>query len=272
MSRTNVFSASLFIAGLFCSAHAQGARDIQSFMNGEAQSLTGDKAAEFAPAKPVNAPPAVEVAQPKKLPDWTPIKTMVGCFKVTYHYEEKGQPNYDEAGREWIVLNEKEGFLFLQHYGVSEEDGQATSMKHWAQRWTPQQNGQWLQEVLSPSDAPRYQCTAAFTKTAEGVFQRICEAAGAPKPRRDRKRSDYAVLDRVHTVVYAATSWTDNQNNVKKDKDGEEVAKETGVNLYTRIDDAQCQVAIDDLKKQAADANKQQPSPATEKGGSAPAK
>lgn len=178
------------------------------------------------------------------------LNLLSGCFQVTYHYVEEGKvvyPSYYETGYEWIKLESEEKSIELRHYGIFNQGGEAVAMKHWGQSWTQVNDTTWTLAVLSPSDTPRYQCTAEVKKsTLDGVtaYQRNCDALKAPKPRRDKDRKDYETLDRQHTWNITPTGWQDVQKNVKRDKEGAAVAHEIGWNEYKRVDPEHCKAAM----------------------------
>ena len=76
-----------------------------------------------------------------------------------------------------------------------------------------------------------------------------CAVKGAPKPRRDRDRSDYVKLDRENTLQVNGKHWVQSENNTKIDQEGKAVANELGWNEYQRVDESNCQLGKEFLQK-----------------------
>ena len=144
------------------------------------------------------------------------IKAQVGCYEVTFQYEETEaiasgyklkKPKKSKA-IEWIVVEEDTpNRISLQHILVS---GPAM-IKHWRQVWTyeatelwhyqgnntwtkkqytPEEvQGKWAQQVYNVDDALRYECIAEWNNTSEDNSWRC--TTGAPLPRRESKRKDF---------------------------------------------------------------------------------
>jgi hypothetical protein len=96
-------------------------------------------------------------------------------------------------------------------------------------------DGSFTQTVIGPSGDPRYACTAPFQ-----FHQWRCATPGAPKPLRDRERTDYQTLDRENTLQITPKGWVQAENNTKCTAAGVAVANELGWNEYRRVDEARC--------------------------------
>ena len=163
------------------------------------------------------------------------LKSLSGCFEVSYRYVEDGPHDLELKGNlyEWITFQQDQGTLKFQHHGVS--DGQI--FKHWREEWRETSSGMWSQKVIGPFEDFRYECEAAFN-----FRQWRCVTLKSPKPLRDSKRTDYQYLDRENTLQITPNGWIQAENNTKKSADGKPITNELGWNEYRRIDDAKCKV------------------------------
>ena len=169
------------------------------------------------------------------------VNNLSGCFKVSFRYVEDGKNDQQiEELNEWMAPEKGESQTTIQHYGVV--GGHA--FKHWSEEWKKLENGTWYQKVIGPFGDFRYECAAKIE-----FNQWRCSVANAPKPRRDKDRTDYVTLDRENTLQVTPKGWVQSENNVKRDKDGKAIANELGWNEYRRVDDKLCQPAIDLLEK-----------------------
>ncbi|MAA80420.1 MAG: hypothetical protein CL916_14285 [Deltaproteobacteria bacterium] len=207
------------------------------------------------------------------------IKAQLGCFEVTFQYKETEaiQEGYElkkpkkSTVIEWVTLEEdKEDYIVLQHVLVS---GLAM-IKHWRQVWKYEEtthykyighdtwkktktnaeevSGEWSQIVYNVDDGPRYECSALWNNTDEDFWK--C-TSDAPLPRREKKRSDYTILDRTNVHRITPEGWVHEQYNTKVKLDGNTripIAKEKGYNTYIRIPEENCQKAIDWWPKRKA--------------------
>jgi hypothetical protein len=166
----------------------------------------------------------------------TPIDNLAGCFQVSYRFVEDGLNDTDIRGAyyEWIEASDIKGGVWFQHYGV---EG-TTATRHWGEGWTKQKSGAWKQTVLGPDGSLRYTCTAKLR-----FNQWRCTVYNAPKPVRDRNRTDYTTLDREITLQFTPVSWVQAQNDTKHDAKGVAVANEVGWNEYNRVDEVNCDPA-----------------------------
>jgi hypothetical protein len=164
-----------------------------------------------------------------------PIRDLSGCFNVSYRYVEDGV--HDKAigpgAIEWIALKRREGGYSLQHVGIQDSE----VVKHWREEWMAA-GPEWQQRVYGPFGAFRYACRGQFQ-----FNQLRCLSPEAPKPLRDRKRTDYAKLDRENILQITPKGWVQSEVNLKKTQDGRVVSSEIGWNEYRRIDEQACEAA-----------------------------
>jgi len=207
------------------------------------------------------------------------IKAQLGCFEVTFQYTETEaiQEGYKlkepkkSTVIEWVTLEEDtEQSIVLQHVLVS---GLAM-IKHWRQVWKFEETthyqymgyntwkkhqmnaeevaGEWSQIVYNVDDGPRYECSALWNNTEENFWS--C-TSDAPLPRREKKRSDYTLLERTNVHRITQDGWVHEQYNTKVKLEGDTrvpIVKEKGYNTYVRIPDQNCQKAIDWWPKRRA--------------------
>ncbi len=162
------------------------------------------------------------------------VKNLSGCFAVSYRFVEDGVFDKEITGTFEEVQFEAraDGSFFLQHYGIMAGE----KNKHFAEVWAPTADGKWHQTILSPFGAFRYECTAPF------VFnQYLCSVKDAPKPNRDRNRTDYETLDREIALQVTPAGWTQSENNIKRDAAKRFVSNELGWIEYRRTDVKNCQ-------------------------------
>lgn len=214
-------------------------------------------------------------AQNKLQQDKAAIKSMCGCYQVTFEYAETFAPDpaykYHErhrsGGLEWVFVDEEsKDKLVLQHLLVVDA---ATIIKHWRQDWLYQNTGlyqyvkelnwkfvkldkeqvkgQWTQKVYQVDDSPRYEATATWIH-ADGKHYWESQA-DAPLPRREfSTRSDYNVLRRGNRHLLTDYGWLHEQDNAKIIRSGTKdriLVMEKGLNRYKKVDDAACQPAMD---------------------------
>jgi hypothetical protein len=160
------------------------------------------------------------------------IRNLQGCFHVSYRFVEDGKHDYEVKDfLEWITLKQESGAYLIQHYGLL--DGAVDV--HFNEAWSLLGNERWRQEV-GPS---RYTCISEVR-----MGQLHCSSPGAPKPVRDRRRSDYDLLNRASTIQITSKGWVQNEMNDKVTKAGKVVATEVGWVEYRRAgDDAPCENA-----------------------------
>lgn len=161
------------------------------------------------------------------------LKNLEGCFEVTYRFVEVDKPYFEQGFEEITYALQEDGTHFYQHFGVFGGE----RIKHWGEQWAENSDGTWTQTVVGPSGDFRYKCTAAF----EGNQWR-CHAGISPKPRRDKSRTDYDVIDRENTLQFSPQVWIQSERNFKKKRDLTFVSAEVGWNEYRRVDSSKCSV------------------------------
>lgn len=210
----------------------------------------------------------------KKAQDVTAIKSMCGCYSITFDYAETfaedtsytlHDPYHASAGAEWIFAEEEsEDQIVIQHLLVV---GKNTVIKHWRQDWTYENNqfhdfdgdlawkfrearpdavsGQWTQLVTQVDDSPRYVGSATWVHVDGKHYWE--STTDAPLPRREyTKRNDYNVMQRTNRHEILGNDWLHGQNNLKivrKDGRDEVLVAEAGRNFYTKIPDEKCKAA-----------------------------
>lgn len=213
------------------------------------------------------------------------IKSMCGCYEVTFRYAETFQYGADSAyvaskskrekALEWVQLVEDdEKKISMQHLLIVGKKGNEHIIKHWRQDWLFQNNnfytyhfdnqwnfsqkpktnvkGQWTQKVFQVDDSPRYEASATWVHVDGKSFWE--SAVDAPLPRReDEIRSDYNVLFRRNRHEITDYGWLHEQDNDKvlrrNGKDDLVIAQEKGYNTYKKIADEKCKPAQDFWQK-----------------------
>lgn len=204
------------------------------------------------------APPAADRAA---------ILSMAGEYEVEFSFRETvalapgytlKPPKIDHA-HEWVtVVEDAPGHIVLQHILVVGEDQQV--VKHWRQDWTWQPSttwqfegdrrwtrhplpaeaaaGRWQQSVWQVDDSPRYFGIGRWTHE-DGVSSWTSGDTARPLPRREYStRDDYDILMAVNRHVITPQGWVHEQDNTKlalRDGDRRLLAREVGVNTYTRL-------------------------------------
>lgn len=185
------------------------------------------------------------------------VERLAGCFSVTYRFVEDGV--HDSLGNEygltepiteWIELTRQDDRgLTLLHVSITED---RRAVPHFHEVWTYHPDDEsWTQEIWSrtPVDENRelrYRCTAPWE-----LNRWECHAGKARKPFRDAgapfgfDRTDYEWLDRKNIVLVTQNGWVHNQHNKKLTEDDELVSYELGWITYRRVDEAQCDAAIE---------------------------
>lgn len=220
-------------------------------------------------------------AQTKKEQDVKAIKSMCGCYEVTFNFAEtfeySGDSTYipsktkNEKAIEWVqLIEEGDNKISLQHLLVVGPPQGQMVIKHWRQDWEfepkslyeynhnnkwnyvslPKEKvkGQWAQKVFQVDDSPRYEGTATWVHVDGKSFWE--NETSAPLPRREyTKRSDYNVTTRRNRHEIIANGWIHEQDNDKviREEGKEDVilAQEKGYNTYVKVDDSKCKAAHD---------------------------
>lgn len=171
------------------------------------------------------------------------IKSMAGCYTVTFKFAETFAPDKDykyfprkfETAKEFVfILEESENKISLQHLlFVSKK----MVIKHWRQDWIyenrelldyvkdhewvkkeiseEEARGTWTQKVFQVDDSPRYDGYGTWVHVDGRHFWQ--STTDAPLPRRDITiRDDYNVLKRnSHIELFPDGSWVLEQDNDK---------------------------------------------------------
>tara|TARA_B100000780_G_scaffold150544_1_gene105168 strand:+ start:901 stop:1797 length:897 start_codon:yes stop_codon:yes gene_type:complete len=218
-------------------------------------------------------------SQIKKQKDVEAIKSMCGCYEVTFKFAETFNYSKDSTytpsknkiayAVEWIDLTYiDKNNLIIQHILQMGKDSNAYIMKHWRQDWNYQNRefliydhnniwnkleanynstkGQWTQKVFQVDDSPRYEGSASWAYIDDKIFWE--NNVDAPLPRRERSiRSDYNVLNRGNRIEITNEGWIHKQNNQKilrSDTSNDVlIASEYGINSYVKINNERCKYA-----------------------------
>ncbi|MFT6730964.1 MAG: hypothetical protein ACJA1H_002292 [Glaciecola sp.] len=220
-------------------------------------------------------------AQNKKQLDQDAIKSMCGCFEVTFNFAETFSYSKDSVYQpsktktdyalEWAQLVENEdNKVSIQHLLQVGKPDNPYIVKHWRQDWLFENTnlysfngdnnwdfekrsneavkGQWTQKVFQVDDSPRYEGSATWVHVDGKSYWE--NRAPAPLPRREyTKRNDYNITLRGNRQEITKEGWVHDQDNAKIVRaDGQEdiiIADEKGYNTYKKVDDSRCQGAID---------------------------
>jgi len=208
--------------------------------------------------------------------DQEAIKSMQGCYEVTFSFAETFSYSDDSlytpsevkqtGALEWVeLLIDQPDEISMQHLLIV--NGQQT-IKHWRQDWLYENTdayqfdhdqhwtyvslppesvkGQWTQRVTQVDDSPRYEGSATWVHVdGRSSWENTTDA---PLPRREHTiRDDYNVTVRTNHIIATPDYWIHDQDNDKviRAEGSSDVllAQEKGHNVYTKIDDQKCQVA-----------------------------
>ncbi len=220
-------------------------------------------------------------AQNKKTKDQNAIRSMCGCYEVNFNFAETFQYTSDttyvpsnvkqEKGLEWVQLveNEKDKIV-MQHLLIVGKPDSPHVIKHWRQDWLfentdfykfytnnkwgytelskKEVKGQWTQKVLQVDDSPRYEGSATWVHIDGKSYWE--NTTDAPLPRREyTKRNDYNVTVRRNRHEITKDGWIHDQDNDKVIREERKkdilLAKEKGLNTYSKVDDSRCKAAQD---------------------------
>lgn len=212
-------------------------------------------------------------AQSAKQDDITAIKSMIGCFDVTFQYTETFAPeidyekayDYTSSAHEWAeVVEESDNKIVIQHLLIIND---STVIKHWRQDWIyeadgsfrydrdnqwvfepldlQETKGKWTQKVYQVDDSPRYSGTATWVHV-DGRSEWY-NKADSPLPRREfSKRSDYNVMKRGNRIQITSDGWLHEQDNdkiIRTDTSDVLLVQEKGYNHYYKRPDEECKAA-----------------------------
>lgn len=218
-------------------------------------------------------------AQSKKQQDLKAIKSMCGCYEVSFNFAETFNYSKDstytpskikhDKALEWVQLvKDNDDEVSMQHLLIVGKNEKPMIIKHWRQDWLyentnlysyyvdnkwlfkklPKEyvSGQWTQKVFQVDDSPRYEGSATWVHIDEKSFWE--NTTNAPLPRREyTKRSDYTVTLRRNRHEVTNKGWIHDQDNDKIiRKEGLKdvlLAQEKGYNTYTKIEDSKCKSA-----------------------------
>jgi hypothetical protein len=226
---------------------------------------------------------SLAVAQKSKLnQDKAAIKSLAGCYKVTFEFAETFAPDtayqYMDRKTDWaieyaFVVEETANKISLQHLLMVND---TMIIKHWRQDWiyentellayhknhewkkatiTPQQaKGTWTQKVYQVDDSPRYESYGTWVHVDGRHFW---EGTGdAPLPRREatKPRLDYNVMKRHSHIELNAHGWIleqDNQKIMRSESGDKLICWEKGFETFTS-GEYNCTLAIDYWAKNSA--------------------
>lgn len=213
------------------------------------------------------------MAQNKKQQDINAIKSMCGCYEVTFNFAETFSPNanyefhenYKSGGLEWVeLIKDEKNEISMQHLLIV---GKNQIVKHWRQDWLYENTalytyagnqtwnfelldkklvkGQWTQKVFQVDDSPRYEGSATWVHD-DGKHYWEAESF-SPLPRREfSKRSDYNIMLRKNRHEITTAGWIHEQDNDKILRDSgtdKLLAEEKGYNTYVKVDNSRCLAA-----------------------------
>ena len=218
-------------------------------------------------------------SQAKKDKDRAAIKSMCGCYEVTFNFSETFQHTKDSTyeaspdkitgGLEWAqLIKDEEDEIAIQHLLIVGPPNDKQIIKHWRQQWIYQNQelyvfngdnewnykklpydevvGQWTQKVYQVDDSPRYEGSATWVHVDGKSYWE--DTTPAPLPRREFSiRDDYNVTLRTNRQEIMPFGWVHDQDNKKVVRqDGQEdivLAEEKGYNVYKKVPDERCQLA-----------------------------
>ncbi|MFA7237567.1 MAG: DUF6607 family protein [Phycisphaeraceae bacterium] len=201
--------------------------------------------------------------------DRAAILAMAGNYHVQFNFEETvplvagyklAEPYHEQASEAVIVVVNEPKRIVLQH--ILAADGLV--VKHWRQewrfenrslleyqcdnRWQPRTISQteahatWTQNVYSTDDSPRYCGYGKWVHQANLSYWES-NLTARPLPRREyTTRDDYQILMARNRHEITPTGWAHHEDNYKlapgsKGQPDRVLARENGLNIYTRGDD-----------------------------------
>ena len=220
-------------------------------------------------------------SQAKKEQDQKAIKSMCGCYEVTFNFAETFNYSKDstyvpsetkhDGGLEWVeLLQDDNDKISMQHLLIVGKPDSPYIVKHWRQDWEfentelyvydhdnkwkytklPAESvkGQWTQKVFQVDDSPRYEGSASWVHVDGRSYWE--NTTDAPLPRREyTTRSDYNVTIRTNRHEIVSNGWIHDQDNDKVIReDGKKdilLAQEKGYNTYVKVANSKCKAAQD---------------------------
>lgn len=212
----------------------------------------------------------------KQKKDIEAIKSMCGCYEVTFNFAETFNYSNDslykpsktklDKALEWAgLVTDTDDKISIQHLLQVGNPAEPMIIKHWRQdwlfentnfymynadnNWTFQKKdkkevkGQWTQKVFQVDDSPRYEGSASWVHVdGKSYWENITTA---PLARREyTTRSDYNLMMRGNRHEITEYGWLHDQDNSKiiRENGKEDVllAKEKGFNTYVKVDDSRC--------------------------------
>lgn len=202
------------------------------------------------------------------------IEKLCGCYDVKFTYAETYAPdsNYKfherevSHARELIIpIENTDKKIVLQHMLLVSDK---YVIKHWREDWVYESTemlnytgentwvkekvnakdvtGKWTQTVWQVDDMPRYQGYSAWVNNNGNTYWE--NTAYAPLPRREyTTRSDYNLMKRTNRIIPTTYGWLHEQDNdkiIRTAKGDSMLVKEKGYNIYTKIEDSKCAVAL----------------------------
>ncbi|HET8838251.1 MAG TPA: DUF6607 family protein [Flavobacteriaceae bacterium] len=195
------------------------------------------------------------------------IKSMAGCYRVSFQFAETFAPDSDyeyhdrkfSGAKEVVhIIEETEDKISLQHILFISKD---MVIKHWRQDWiyenrellahvkdhewkktklsAEQAAGTWTQKVYQVDDCPRYEGYGTWVHVDGRHFWEC--VTDSPLPRREiSKRNDYNVLKRhCHIELFENGDWVldqDNEKIIRNVETGEDtlLCMEKGIEKFTK--------------------------------------
>lgn len=223
----------------------------------------------------------------QKKKDREAIKSMCGCFEVTFNFAETFNYSKDSLYQPSKIkqtasvleyaklITDEKGFISIQHLLQVGPAEHPHIVKHWRQDWSYENrdfymfngdrnwkfeqknkkevNNQWTQKVFQVDDSPRYEGSGSWVYVDGKTYWE--STTTAPLPRREyTKRNDYNITIRGNRHEVTEYGWLHDQDNSKiiREEGKEDVllAKEKGYNTYVKVADEKCKGAQDWWKKE----------------------
>ena len=217
--------------------------------------------------------------QSKKEKDIKAIKSMCGCYEVSFNFAETFNYAQNEdyvpsktkhdTGLEWVQpVEDGADRIVMQHLLLVGPPNAKKVIKHWRQDWLFENTdlytyhadnlwkyesleksdvaGQWTQKVYQVDDSPRYEGSATWVHVdGQSSWENTTDA---PLPRREyTKRDDYNVTQRTNKHALTDQGWIHDQDNKKiirtEGADDVVLAEEKGLNIYRKVADERCATA-----------------------------